>query len=89
VRNSLKNEIGIHSDPNPSLYPNPNPNRDPNPNSNPLFQPLFPNPNQVYRHRIGRTARGGRGGTAISLVCADDKPEEDLLAEVWGDIGEV
>ena len=43
---------------------------------------------EVYRHRIGRTARGGRGGTAISLVCADDKPEEDLLAEVCADVGE-
>lgn len=37
---------------------------------------------EVYRHRIGRTARGGKGGTAISLVCADDKVEEDMLAEV-------
>ena len=37
---------------------------------------------EVYRHRIGRTARGGKGGTAISLVCADDKLEEDMLAEV-------
>ena len=43
---------------------------------------------EVYRHRIGRTARGGRGGTAISLVCADDQPEEDLLAEVCADVGE-
>ena len=31
--------------------------------------PLVP---EDYIHRIGRTARAGKEGTAISLVCADD-----------------
>lgn len=32
----------------------------------------------VYKHRIGRTARAGKGGTAISLV-SPDSPDEALL----------
>ena len=33
-----------------------------------------PNPT-VYRHRIGRTARGGRAGVALSLVSTDPPPK--------------
>ena len=36
----------------------------------------------VYKHRIGRTARAGKGGTAISLVQEGDGPDEGLLAEM-------
>ena len=35
----------------------------------------------VYRHRIGRTARGGKGGTSISLV-SPEAADENLLAEM-------
>ena len=34
---------------------------------------------EVYRHRVGRTARGGSGGTAISMV-SPDGADEALLA---------
>ena len=37
----------------------------------------------VYKHRIGRTARAGQGGTAISLV-SPDAADEALLAEMRG-----
>jgi ATP-dependent RNA helicase RhlE len=38
--------------------------------------PIVP---EDYIHRIGRTARAGKEGTAISLVCAD---EFNLLSEI-------
>lgn len=34
----------------------------------------------IYRHRIGRTARAGAGGTAISMVVEGDNKEDTLLA---------
>jgi len=34
----------------------------------------LPHVPEDYVHRIGRTARAGATGEAISLVCADDKP---------------
>lgn len=33
----------------------------------------FPSGKEVYVHRIGRTGRNGKSGTAVSLVTADDK----------------
>ena len=39
----------------------------------------LPNVPEDYVHRIGRTARAGREGQAISLVCVDDKK---LLADI-------
>lgn len=35
----------------------------------------------VYRHRVGRTARAGMGGTAISLV-SPEAPDESLLLQI-------
>ncbi|KAL1523368.1 hypothetical protein AB1Y20_018312 [Prymnesium parvum] len=36
---------------------------------------------EVYRHRVGRTARGGQGGTAISMV-SPDAADASLLREL-------
>uniref|UniRef100_A0A7R9UC43 RNA helicase n=1 Tax=Pinguiococcus pyrenoidosus TaxID=172671 RepID=A0A7R9UC43_9STRA len=35
-----------------------------------------------YTHRIGRTARGGRSGTALTLACLTDAVDATLLKEI-------
>ena len=35
-----------------------------------------------YTHRVGRTARGGASGTALSLFCERNAQEQAVLAEV-------
>ncbi|GMF24968.1 unnamed protein product [Phytophthora fragariaefolia] len=42
----------------------------------------FPKSVRAYTHRIGRTARGGASGTALSLVSKDDPKEERALKRV-------
>lgn len=42
----------------------------------------FPKSVRTYTHRIGRTARGGASGTALSLVSKDDAMEERALKRV-------
>ncbi|KAK1945199.1 ATP-dependent RNA helicase DBP9 [Phytophthora citrophthora] len=42
----------------------------------------FPKSVRAYTHRIGRTARGGASGTALSLVSKDDAKEERALKRV-------
>jgi len=44
----------------------------------------LPASSAVYRHRIGRTARAGQGGTAISMVDDKDPADDALLAELLG-----
>ncbi|OQR82808.1 DEAD/DEAH box RNA helicase [Achlya hypogyna] len=42
----------------------------------------FPTSVKSYTHRIGRTARGGASGTALSLVATDDEAEKLVLEKV-------
>jgi len=42
----------------------------------------LPKTARSYTHRIGRTARGGASGTALSLVRKDNKEDLDVLAAV-------
>lgn len=42
----------------------------------------FPQSPESYTHRIGRTARGGAKGVALSLVDINDMTELDMLAQV-------
>lgn len=41
----------------------------------------------VYKHRVGRTARGGQGGTAISMV-SPEGPDNALLEEMLSSYGD-
>jgi len=45
----------------------------------------FPSTPAIYIHRIGRTARAGARGTAVSLVAADDTIDTSRLAAVQAD----
>ena len=42
----------------------------------------FPRTARAYTHRIGRTARGGANGTALSLLNKDEPSQWGVLAEV-------
>jgi ATP-dependent RNA helicase DDX56/DBP9 len=42
----------------------------------------FPPSARSYTHRVGRTARGGASGTALSLLCERSAEEQAVLAEV-------
>ncbi len=42
----------------------------------------FPRSARSYTHRVGRTARGGANGTALSLVAKGDERQAAVLAEV-------
>ncbi len=44
----------------------------------------FPTGRETYVHRIGRTGRNGKSGTAISLVGADDRQMLRMTAEYTG-----
>ena len=39
-----------------------------------VFNYDIPNDNEIYLHRIGRTARAGKSGKAFSLLAYKDKP---------------
>eukprot|EP00510_Aplanochytrium_minuta_P003187 CAMPEP_0184022248 /NCGR_PEP_ID=MMETSP0954-20121128/10487_1 /TAXON_ID=627963 /ORGANISM="Aplanochytrium sp, Strain PBS07" /LENGTH=591 /DNA_ID=CAMNT_0026304575 /DNA_START=159 /DNA_END=1931 /DNA_ORIENTATION=+ len=42
----------------------------------------FPKSVESYVHRIGRTARGGESGTALSIVNLDDEGQLEILKEI-------
>lgn len=42
----------------------------------------FPRSARAYTHRVGRTARGGANGTALSLVAQGDAAQAEVLTEV-------
>ncbi len=44
----------------------------------------LPGQPEDYVHRIGRTGRGGRSGEAISLYCAEEKPQLLAIQELIG-----
>lgn len=48
----------------------------------------LPSALSIYKHRIGRTARGGKGGTAISMVDENEGPDARLLEEMQREFGE-
>ena len=44
----------------------------------------FPTGRETYVHRIGRTGRNGKTGTAVSLVCEDDRRMLKMVEEYMG-----
>jgi len=44
----------------------------------------MPDNPEDYVHRIGRTGRGGESGTAISLVCADERGQFSAIKRLLG-----
>lgn len=55
-----------------------------------MFNYDYPNNSEDYIHRIGRTARAGREGTAITLFTTDSKflfptPHPDLVSNIESD----
>lgn len=55
-----------------------------------MFNYDYPNNSEDYIHRIGRTARAGREGTAITLFTTDSKflsstPHPDMVSNIESD----
>lgn len=44
----------------------------------------FPTGRETYVHRIGRTGRNGKSGTAVSLVCEEDRRMLKMIEEYTG-----
>eukprot|EP00514_Thraustochytrium_sp_LLF1b_P011921 CAMPEP_0184548440 /NCGR_PEP_ID=MMETSP0199_2-20130426/6204_1 /TAXON_ID=1112570 /ORGANISM="Thraustochytrium sp., Strain LLF1b" /LENGTH=651 /DNA_ID=CAMNT_0026943053 /DNA_START=148 /DNA_END=2103 /DNA_ORIENTATION=- len=42
---------------------------------------------EAYVHRIGRTARGGAAGTALTLICEDSPSDVEMLAKIQANQG--
>lgn len=45
----------------------------------------FPTGRETYVHRIGRTGRNGRTGTAVSILCEEDKKMLKMVEEYTGE----
>lgn len=46
----------------------------------------FPTGRETYVHRIGRTGRNGKTGTAVSLICEEDRRMLKLVEEYTGQV---
>lgn len=49
-----------------------------------VFNYDFPTGRETYVHRIGRTGRNGKKGTAVSIVCPEDKKMFQMVQEYIG-----
>lgn len=49
-----------------------------------VFNYDFPTGRETYVHRIGRTGRNGKTGTAVSLVCSQDEKMAGMVEEYLG-----
>lgn len=54
-----------------------------------VFNYDFPTGRETYVHRIGRTGRNGKTGTAVSLVCEEDRRMLKMVEEFTGQTFEI